>query len=206
MVAGLILASGMSKRFGSNKLSQTLLRHTLLEAVLCSSAGIGLEDIYIVVSGFTKEKLPVFAGRYNIIMNPDPSGGISGSIKISIQMLKGRHDKVLIMLGDQPLVSRATLRRIISESEMHHDSIICTVSDGVRRNPALFPGRYFKDLQGLNGDIGANRLLRSEEDVVEVWVNDPDELLDIDTPEDLVRARQIASSNPAWIHDILDCL
>ena len=57
---------------------------------------------------------------------------------------------------------------------------------GRRGVPAYFPASAFKELMGLRGDVGARELLRGAR-AVEL----PGGELDVDTPEDLARAREL---------------
>jgi molybdenum cofactor cytidylyltransferase len=58
------------------------------------------------------------------------------------------------------------------------------VFEGRRGNPVAFGARHLPALLALEGEHGARSLLRSSP-VVEVTVDDPGILRDIDTPGDL---------------------
>jgi molybdenum cofactor cytidylyltransferase len=58
--------------------------------------------------------------------------------------------------------------------------------DGQRGNPVLWSRRFFPDLMGIEGDVGARNLInRYGEAVVEVPVTGKGALVDVDTPEAL---------------------
>lgn len=59
-----------------------------------------------------------------------------------------------------------------------------------RGNPVLWGARYFPELQTLEGDVGARRLLAEHhEDVCEVNVSGEGVLTDVDTPQALDASR-----------------
>ena len=58
--------------------------------------------------------------------------------------------------------------------------------EGQRGNPVVWSRRFFSDLMGVEGDIGARNLItRYSEAVIEVPLSGTAALTDIDTPEAL---------------------
>ena len=61
---------------------------------------------------------------------------------------------------------------------------------GKRGNPVLWSRRFFPELMAVEGDIGARHLIGAyPEAVSEVPLTDIAALVDVDTPEALVRVR-----------------
>jgi molybdenum cofactor cytidylyltransferase len=88
-------------------------------------------------------------------------------------------DALLLMLADMPLVSAATLRRLAG------GRLPAAVAWGGKPGtPACFPAAMLPDLALLEGANGAASLLRGGGDVRLVEVS-PEELRDVDRPEDL---------------------
>jgi molybdenum cofactor cytidylyltransferase len=81
-------------------------------------------------------------------------------------------------------VAPSTLRALLAALE-EGAHIAAPVFEGRRGNPVAFGARHLPALLALTGEHGARSLLRSEP-VVEVAVDDPGILRDIDTPGDLV--------------------
>ena len=87
----------------------------------------------------------------------------------------------LVMTCDQPAVTATHLLRLMSKHEV-------TASRYAGRNgvPAYFPEEYFDNLMELKGDAGTGELLaRARYEGLENGE------LDVDTPEDLARAREL---------------
>ena len=68
--------------------------------------------------------------------------------------------------------------------------IVMPTFEGKRGNPVLWSRRFFPDLRAIEGDVGARHLIgRYGEAVVEVPVEGRAALVDVDTPDCLVRIR-----------------
>ena len=99
----------------------------------------------------------------------------------------------LILLGDMPRVSAILLDRLIAAfTERPAALAVIPVHGGERGNPALISRALFAEVATLEGDEGARRLLRQADPqrIVEVELDDAAITLDVDTPEDLEKARR----------------
>ena len=98
-------------------------------------------------------------------------------------------DGALICLGDMPLVTADTIRRIVAEFAPSLGKEICAPIPRARRgHPVLFGRSLFKDLQALSGDVGGRKLFDAfPTRVVDVIVDDEGILTDFDTDENLSR-------------------
>ncbi|HLH85609.1 MAG TPA: nucleotidyltransferase family protein [Thermoplasmataceae archaeon] len=206
MAACVVLASGLSKRFGDNKLLQALFSRTVLETVICVARSVLPDEVYVVVSPETYGRISHASFHTGVIINKNPDEGIAGSIRTAIQEIGTSQDHILFLLGDQPFVSPNLLKRMVYESQNNPSHIVCAVFQGIRRNPAIFPRHCYSELMALKGDTGANFIIRSARRVIEVEVVNQAELFDIDTPEDLQRARDLIRDRPAWMSDLSRCV
>lgn len=115
--------------------------------------------------------------------------GQSSSIEAGVRRLRSVAPDaaaVLVLLGDQPFVTAATLDALIRAHEAGAP-IAASERDGMLRVPALFAARFFDELLSLCGDRGARDLLeRHRADVAVIPLPDGEEI-DLDTPEDLAR-------------------
>ena len=60
--------------------------------------------------------------------------------------------------------------------------------DVYKRQPCLFPARFYPELLALNGDRGGSAVIRNHEADLILLETDALELTDIDTPEALKQA------------------
>ncbi len=117
---------------------------------------------------------------------------MGGSIATGVRALTEDVDGVLIIPGDMPLLTPEFLTAMIEHFERVPEprSIIYPQSPAcVQGNPVLWPQRFFAELAGLTGAAGGKSLLqRYADDSMPFPIADGPLLLDIDTPDDLVRA------------------
>ena len=88
----------------------------------------------------------------------------------------------LIMLGNMPFILPSSIERVLAG--MADDAISVPVQDGEYGHPVGFAGSFGPGLLALAGDRGAKPLF-SLARVVEVSVEDPGVLWDVDVPEAL---------------------
>ncbi|WPN48478.1 MULTISPECIES: NTP transferase domain-containing protein [unclassified Pseudomonas] len=89
----------------------------------------------------------------------------------------------LVVLGDMPFVLPSTIEQVVAQ--VYEDCISVPVHDGDYGHPVGFGRKYGPGLMALSGDRGAKPLF-AQGRVVEVAVDDPGVLWDVDVPEKLV--------------------
>lgn len=89
----------------------------------------------------------------------------------------------LMMLGDMPFILPSSIEQVLAKIE--DDCIVVPVHQGVYGHPVGFGRSFGPALMGLSGDQGAKSLFSSTR-VVEVPVEDPGVLWDVDVPAELV--------------------
>ncbi|MGH8389691.1 MAG: nucleotidyltransferase family protein [Pseudomonas sp.] len=92
----------------------------------------------------------------------------------------------LILLGDMPFILPSTVEQVATG--IADDGIRVPVINGEYGHPVGFGRGFGAGLMGLSGDRGAKPLFASAK-VVEVKVDDPGVLWDVDVPEALVFTR-----------------
>jgi molybdenum cofactor cytidylyltransferase len=194
-IAAIILAAGRSTRMGSNKLMEDLkgkplLRH-VAEAALASQA-----RPVLVVTGHEHQRVHAALGGLDVtfVHNPDYADGLSTSLKAGVAALAANVTGVVVMLGDMPMVTSETIIKVIAALEASpHRIAAVPVHDGEWGNPVLLSRALFAEVEHLQGDSGARKLLAARVgDVLEVAVPSDAVLIDMDTPAALAKARMKA--------------
>jgi molybdenum cofactor cytidylyltransferase len=178
IIRGIILAGGLSKRMGKNKLSLEINDKPIIEYVIDNAKNSRLDNIIVVW------------GKYEVhtdiptVYNPNYINGMSTSI---IEGLKGFNgDGAMIILGDMPFVTTETINELIATFEIGKKGIILPRYEGKKGNPVIIGKRYFKDLLENKGDKGARDIISNNfEDIAWVEVKDNSILIDIDDEESL---------------------
>jgi molybdenum cofactor cytidylyltransferase len=184
-VVFVLLAAGASTRFGkANKLEAALLGQPVGFHLVTALAAVPFRDRLVVRGGC---RLDFMARGFTEIPNEQPNLGMSESVKLGVRHARDMDAAaVLIALADMPRVTAAHVHRLLDAAGAP-DAIIAS-SDGIKpKPPALFGRDRFDSLLNLHGDAGARDLLRAGRHVVTSLA----ELIDIDTPEDLDRLRDL---------------
>ena len=119
--------------------------------------------------------------------NRDFGSGMATSVKAGIAALPDTAECALILLADMPLVSPATLDRLIATFDEKRPAAVVPAYDGQWGNPVLIGRALFPQLLALSGDRGARAILQEAGDVITCDGDDPHVLTDIDTPDALAR-------------------
>jgi molybdenum cofactor cytidylyltransferase len=195
-VTAIVLAAGKSSRMGVNKLLADVNGEAMIRRTV-AAMGEAVDET-LVVTGRDREAIEAaLAGLpVRFAHNAEFADGLSTSLKRGIEAVAADTDAVVIALGDMPLVTPDTVRRLIAAyNPAEHRSICVPVSRGERGNPVLWGHQHFPALAGLEGDRGARVLFRTHSDeIVEVEILDESVLMDADTPEALDRIRSAHST------------
>lgn len=187
MIAGLLLAGGASRRFGSNKLVAPLGGRPVVRWS-AEALAAAVEVVYVVVppsSEAVRRALDGVPVRW--VENPDAREGLASSIRAGVAALPAETTAVVITLGDQPLVDPGVIRRVVDRwrgAGADARAVVTEYLDG-RGHPTLFAAAIFPALCVLVGDRGARELLASLGHAVEVVSVGHPRPADVDTLEAL---------------------
>jgi len=182
MTSGLVLAAGSSLRLGEAKQLLPYRGRTLLDATLDMARSCGFEQLLVTLGGSAAEvRERVDLSGCHVVDNPDFSVGCGSSIRSAVPSVTS--DALVLLLGDQPGIDPADVRRI---SEAPMPVAVCRYDDGLG-HPFLFRREVFADLKAVHGDKAVWKLLHSGRyEVTEVPAAGPVPI-DVDTREDYRR-------------------
>jgi molybdenum cofactor cytidylyltransferase len=182
-VTGLVLAAGGSSRLGRPKQLLPYGETTLLGHVLDTARACPFDQRIVAVGGAADEvRAEVDLRGLAVVVNEAYGEGCSSSIAAALAAVDPRCDVLVLMLGDQPGVSAASVEALLAGRDAA-PLAVCRYDDG-RGHPIAFARSVFPALADLHGDKGVWRLLDERAgDVREVPV--PGRIpLDVDTQED----------------------
>jgi molybdenum cofactor cytidylyltransferase len=188
----ILLAAGASSRFPGTKQLAQIGGRTLVQRAL-DAVPEGVRETVVVLGHDATKVAKTLGVRKGVrcALNAGYTAGIGGSIRAGVLALPKETRGAMILLADQPFVTRKLLSRMLKAFE-EGDSrlIVAAARGGLVTPPAVFPRRYFSELAGLRGDKGARAVIeRHPKDVVLVRVRSRRTLSDIDTQRDLEAAR-----------------
>lgn len=190
VVAGLILAAGQGKRFGPElKLTADLGGRPVLEHAIRAQCDVPELERVVVVVGAQADRVlaTVQLGRAEALVCPDWSQGQAASLRCGVEFLvgDGGADRVVVTLGDEPLIGSTVVRRFAGEPAGTR-----AVWDGRPGHPVVLGREHLVEIRELHGDQGARGLVRGAREIECADMGGAG--LDIDTPEDLESVRREA--------------
>lgn len=193
MVAGVILTAGRSSRMGRTK---ALLRHvpsghTFVGHLIRIARSAGLDPI-LVVGRVGEHSLAAEVERSGavLILNHRADEGQLSSIQAGLTAAEAAGAGAIMVLPvDVPLLSTAVLASLLKAVGTSHAAIARAAYRGRHGHPVLFTSAVFDELRAADPAVGARAVVRADPSrVMDVEVDDPGVIFDVDTPEDYRRA------------------
>ena len=176
-----IMASGLGKRFGGNKLMADFFGKPMIQRAL--DATEGLFDKRVVVTRHESVAALCREQNVEVILHDLPHR--SDTVRLGLEAL-GELDCCMFLPGDQPLLRRETVAMLLERRKDHPDSIIRPVYEDREGSPVLFPAWAFPELKTLPEGKGGGVVIKNHpQTVFRVSIADPLELTDADTPDTL---------------------
>lgn len=183
-LAAVVLAAGASRRYGSPKQLVVVDGRTLIEHVIRTAMDASLEPVIVVVPVWLSPPPGLDLARARWIRNAFPERGMSLSLRLGFGAVDAAVSAALILLGDQPGISPATIAAVLNARGDR--PLVAASADGVLAPPVLIERTHFHLADELTGDVGLRDLLREHPDLV-TGVAVPAHAVDLDTPADLGR-------------------
>ncbi len=178
-VGCVIMASGLGKRFGSNKLMADFDGNPMiLKAVKASES---LSEHRVVVT--RHEDVAALCQQHGVQVVLHELPHRSDTVKLGLEALNDL-DGCMFLPADQPLLRKETIIDLVHQWTEQQECIVRPICNGTPGAPVLFPKWAFPELLSLPEGKGGSWLIsKYPEKVKEVVISDPMELVDADTPE-----------------------
>ena len=176
-----IMASGLGKRFGGNKLMAPFRGEPMLCRVLSATEGIFHRRIVVTrheeIAALCREK------GIEVVFHQLPHR--SDTVRLGLEAV-GAVEGCLFCPGDQPLLRQETVAALALAGVNDSGSIWRPCFEETPGSPVLFPKWSFPELKELPEGKGGGFLIKKyPERLAMVSVRDGYELMDADTPEAL---------------------
>jgi molybdenum cofactor cytidylyltransferase len=157
--AGLVLAAGGSSRLGRPKQLLPFGDSTLLGAVIANARACEFDQLVVALGGAAPEvREAIDLSGCDVAENPSYGEGCSSSIAAAMSLVDPRAEVLVLMLGDQPGVTSATVHSLLvgrGDAEL----AVCRYDDG-RGHPFAFGRTAFAHLGSLHGDKAVWKLIQ----------------------------------------------
>ena len=182
-IGALIVAAGMSKRMGEFKPMLSIGSISIAQRIIATLNQAGVSKI-VMVTGYNASVLERhLAGNGIIFLRNDDyeRTQMFDSVKIGLDYLRDKCDKVLFTPVDVPLFTAKTVHSILDSGA----SLACPMCEGKQGHPILIASHLISEIlcdcgeQGLKGAMD-----RCSEPLLRIEVDDPGTIHDADTPEE----------------------
>ena len=197
MLPAAILAAGESRRMGSPK---ALLRdpdgRVFIARIVRTLHAAAVTDVLVVTGAHHAliESALADAGlqrAVRLVRNPDPARGQLSSIWTALDACPSDAEGLLITLVDVPMIMSETVEAVRAAWQASRAPIVRPMVSGRRGHPVIFDRGVFDELRAAPLDGGARIVVRAHwDDSVDVSVDDPGSVVDVDTPDDYERLRR----------------
>lgn len=167
-------------------------RVSFLESLTAALRAGGAADV-LVVGRPDDERLQEEAGRMKppvrFVSNPHAHMGQVSSLIAGLNVADRPGTRgILVAPVDVPLVTAETVAALLAAFDATLAPVVRPVHQGRHGHPVLFARAVFDELRHADHSRGARAVVGAHESaLVNVEVNDPGVLVDIDTPEDYAR-------------------
>ena len=176
-----IMASGLGKRFGGNKLMADFGGKPMIHRALEVTDGLFSRRVVVT----RHESVARLCREWNVEVVLHDLPHRSDTVRLGLEAL-GELDVCMFIPGDQPLLRRETVAMLLEKWRENPDRIIRPVFEENEGSPVLFPAWAFPELKNLPEGKGGGVVIKKHPGMLcRVPVKDPFELADADTPETL---------------------
>ena len=183
MVAGIILASGYSKRMKRDKLLLKFQNKPAVENVIIAAKTSKLESVILV---HRRDRIRLIGEKHQIytVKNDKAFLGQAESVKLGVKRA-GHVDAYLFLTGDQPLISPQFIDKIIDGFKTSKKGIVIPTYNKCIKMPILFSSKYKEDLLSTQGERGGYEIIeKNPQDILYIEANSFYEVADFDNYEE----------------------
>lgn len=193
MTVAILPAAGASRRMGRPKLLLPFRGRPLVAGVVDALRGGGVDTI-VLVTAPGDEELRTWARTAGVAVavNPDPERGMLSTIQQGLAAVGGaaalaeRSEALLVSPADLPNLDAGTVAVLLQRMEETGALLAVPVYRGKRGHPLAIAPALISEVEALDSTLKQLRD-RHEAELLEVEVDDPGVVQDVDTPEEYER-------------------
>lgn len=176
------MASGLGKRFGSNKMMADFRGKAMISYILNATEGVFSKRVVVTrhdTVAVLCESLGIYCIRHDLPLRSD-------TIRLGMTAMSDM-ERCMFAPADQPLLRHETVAALALASANAPEMIVRPACDGIPGAPVVFPNWAFGELQSLSEGKGGGVIVKKHPERLHIVnVRDAYELKDIDSQSDLV--------------------
>ena len=179
-----IMASGMARRFGSNKLLHDFLGEPVICRILRTTGQVPLACRVVVTRHPEIEEI-CRAMKIPVLLHELPLQSDTVALGVSYLLEQDPAlEGILFAASDQPCLRPESIAALCNAFDVDPEKIYRLSFGHTVGNPVLFPKSTFRELLRLPADKGGGAVVKKHPELVRlVEAADETELVDVDTPE-----------------------
>lgn len=179
----IVMASGLSKRMGENKLLLDFNGKKMYEYVIDAVKKCNVKQ-KIIVSAY--DEILDYCNNTDLICVKNNESNLGQSVSIVLGVSKANTDGYMFMPCDMPFITADIINEICEHFVKDTDKIIVPQINGKNTMPTIFSHIFRSELLSIQGDIGGREIIKAHKDKVKyIDVSKKKCLVDIDTKEDV---------------------
>ena len=179
-----IMASGMARRFGSNKLLHDFHGEPMMVRILRSTAATTIQH-RLVVTRHREVEAICRAEGVPCLLHDLPLR--SDTVRLGVEKLLSTEpdlDGIIFAASDQPRLTAESIQNLCNAFTANPDHIYRLCWNDTKGNPVIFPKSTFEALLSLPEGKGGGAVIKAHPELVRtVSAQNEKELIDCDTPE-----------------------
>jgi molybdenum cofactor cytidylyltransferase len=190
VISGVVLAAGTSSRLGQPKQLLEVRGRPLLQHAIDAAAGSELDEV-VVVLGHESERIAsalALPSGARVVVNDHYESGQSTSLRTGLSSVDPRADAAAILLGDQPGLTSAAIRKVLDAFRESDAPIVRALWQGTPGHPVVLARSEWESVRRLEGDKGARDLVAATARTEVIEMDEPP-VADVDTWEQYERLR-----------------
>jgi len=189
MICAIVLAAGLSRRMGVQKLLLPFGSKTVIAHIVDQLTASSVDEVQVVVGCQGKRVSRELSGRpVSIVNNSNYKSGMLSSVRCGLHAITQQCRVVLVVLGDQPSVTTKLIDQMLQTFASTEKQILVPLYNGKRGHPIVFSATYSKEILTHYDNVGLRGLLYAhKEDIFELPVKTSGVLSDMDCPQDYQR-------------------
>lgn len=181
-----IMASGMGKRFGGNKLMADFHGKPMIQRAIDATDGLfscrAVVTRHKAVAALCREQ------NVSVVLHDLPHR--NDTVRLGLEQL-GDCDCCMFLPADQPLLRRETVAMLLENWKENPNNIIRPAYEDTEGSPVVFPAWAFTELKNLPEGKGGGVVIQNHiHEICRISVPNPFELADVDTPEMLTMLKE----------------
>lgn len=203
MISLIVLAAGLSERFGRNKLLEKINGVTIIEKVVRSAVNSKADEVVIVL-GYDAEtiKNALEGKKCKFVFNENFMAGQSSSVKAGLKSVFDYAEAAMILPGDVAFITPKEINAVIDEFKKSKSPIVVPSYKGKLGHPILFDRSLFPQIANINeATKGLKDVVNRNQSLIKEVETSSDEILhDIDREDDLRKPSYENMKNRGYEH------